>query len=315
MVNLYFPTIEVLHVIFWRERTETKTDEKTNFETIRVMRLEHFEKVTDFRARVETFLETNEAENSLFLSILRNPGEHTSKEEQSYMVCLSDDDKEVVAAAIRTPPFHLLMTRMNDEAMALILRNLDDHALRIPGVIGPAEDATRFSRAHRHSKGVEFLLIMHTTVYYLTKVEPLSEQRGHMREASASDLTLAADWVDRFIKEAVPDHPEDSEIIARKAIEKQRLFFWEDGTPVSMAAWVGETAKGVRVSLVYTPPEHRNKGYATACVGTASQQGLDEGKEHCLLFADQLNPTSNSIYMNIGYRPVCEFKHFQFGEN
>ncbi len=60
----------------------------------------------------------------------------------------------------------------------------------------------------------------------------------------------------------------------------------------------------VRVSLVYTPPELRGRGYAGAVTAAASQQALRAGAQELLLYTDLANPVSNSVYQRIGYRPV-----------
>jgi hypothetical protein len=39
---------------------------------------------------------------------------------------------------------------------------------------------------------------------------------------------------------------------------------------------------------------------------------LDAGRTFCSLFTDQANPTSNKIYQQIGYRPICDFRHWEF---
>ena len=49
-----------------------------------------------------------------------------------------------------------------------------------------------------------------------------------------------------------------------------------------------------------------------ACVAALSQQRLASGKLFCTLFTDLGNPTSNSIYQQIGYRPVCDFNAYDF---
>ncbi len=72
------------------------------------------------------------------------------------------------------------------------------------------------------------------------------------------------------------------------------------------------TPNGVRLNIVYTPPEHQRRGYATACVAALSQHLLDSGRSFCFLFTDLANPTSNSIYQKIGYRPVCDFVDIEF---
>ena len=58
---------------------------------------------------------------------------------------------------------------------------------------------------------------------------------------------------------------------------------------------------------VYTPPALRRRGFASALVAAVSAVGLASGKEVCVLYTDLANPTSNSIYQKIGYRPVCDW--------
>ena len=65
----------------------------------------------------------------------------------------------------------------------------------------------------------------------------------------------------------------------------------------------------VRVQLVYTPPEHRGKGYASACVASLSKRIRGEGYR-CILYTDLGNPISNAIYRRIGYRAIAE-RRFQ----
>ena len=59
-----------------------------------------------------------------------------------------------------------------------------------------------------------------------------------------------------------------------------------------------------RIASVWTPPEHRGRGFGSAATAAASRWALDAGAEHVVLFTDLANPVSNSIYPKIGYRPV-----------
>ena len=68
-----------------------------------------------------------------------------------------------------------------------------------------------------------------------------------------------------------------------------------------------DTKRAVAVNGVYTPPEWRRRGYATACVAELSERLLEQGFEFCVLYTDLENPTSNGIYTRIGYRPVRDF--------
>jgi predicted GNAT family acetyltransferase len=85
-----------------------------------------------------------------------------------------------------------------------------------------------------------------------------------------------------------------------------------DGTAVSMAAVRPSVVGLPRVSLVYTPAEHRRHGYAGAGVAALSQHLLDDGARACMLFADLANPTSNGVYQRIGYRPVADADVWRF---
>jgi predicted GNAT family acetyltransferase len=70
----------------------------------------------------------------------------------------------------------------------------------------------------------------------------------------------------------------------------------------------------VRINFVYTPPAHRGRGYASACVAALTRRMLDEGRRYCFLFTDLSNPTSNGIYRAIGYEHQANFKHVRFIE-
>ncbi len=100
--------------------------------------------------------------------------------------------------------------------------------------------------------------------------------------------------------------------VARR-IEDGRMPVWEvDGEAVSMAGPSRPAAGVVRIGLVYTPPRHRRKGYAAACVAAVSQGALHAGAIACVLYTDLNNPTSNGVYRRIGYYPVCDAEELTF---
>jgi predicted GNAT family acetyltransferase len=135
-----------------------------------------------------------------------------------------------------------------------------------------------------------------------------------LRLATPSDLDRITYWTLAFQDEALSggDMVETREV-SRHKINDQDIYLWEDGHPVSMASRSRPTSRGICLSLVYTPPEWRGRGYATACVAGLSQLLLDSGREFCVLFTDLANPTSNHIYQTIGYAPVCDFSEYIFG--
>jgi predicted GNAT family acetyltransferase len=91
------------------------------------------------------------------------------------------------------------------------------------------------------------------------------------------------------------------------------LYFWEvEGEPVSMTAATRPTMNGICVTAVYTPPDKRKRGYASACVAAVTQKCLDMGFQFCTLYTDLSNPTSNHIYQEIGYKPIVDINMIEF---
>jgi predicted GNAT family acetyltransferase len=133
-----------------------------------------------------------------------------------------------------------------------------------------------------------------------------------MRLANDSDVNTLRGWIHSFnadIRESQTQ--EEVSKMFQRLLGDRCLYVWEDNDLCSMAAWRGPTIHGVRISLVYTPPELRQKGYATICVATLSKSMLDSGKKFCCLFTDLSNQTSNRLYQRIGYEQVCDFTEYR----
>ena len=81
-----------------------------------------------------------------------------------------------------------------------------------------------------------------------------------------------------------------------------------------MAGSARPTKHAIAVNAVYTPPEWRRRGYATACVAALSSVLLHRGFDFCVLYTDLSNPTSNAIYTRIGYRPVRDFLMYELDQ-
>jgi predicted GNAT family acetyltransferase len=162
---------------------------------------------------------------------------------------------------------------------------------------------------------MQFQLAEQLTIYELKSVATPATDRGRLRVASQEDFELVARWwyaahMDMFGK---ADADEDRKG-AKDRLTDGDVFLWDDGGPVSMACKTRPTSHGICVGMVYTPPEGRCRGYATACVGELSRTLLESGWAFCSLFADVLNPISNSIYQKIGYRPIGNFNEYKFME-
>ena len=185
----------------------------------------------------------------------------------------------------------------------------------MPGVGGIKPTSKAFAEVWSAVTGQPHRAGMNERVYELRRVIPPEPPiPGALRVATEDDLPLMSEWVWGFIQDAgLEGTVEGAREIAELRIADRDLFIWEDGGPVSTVTKTRHSTHGIVVSLVYTPPAHRNRGYASAAVAALSQQLLDAGWEFCALFTDLANPTSNSIYQRIGYRPVADFDEYIFG--
>ena len=94
---------------------------------------------------------------------------------------------------------------------------------------------------------------------------------------------------------------------ARVQIEERRLWFWErDGAVVAAAGRNGAASGVSRISYVYTPAEHRGRGYGGAVTAACAADALARDAERVVLFTDVDNPGPNKVYQRIGFRRVSD---------
>jgi predicted GNAT family acetyltransferase len=230
-----------------------------------------------------------------------------------------EDGNGLVLAAVMTPPQKLVVYAHRgdlDGGSGILVRDLVGEGWRVPGVLGPGEAAGRVAERWAEVAGKGYRTGRRQRVYELRQVTSPLPERGRLRPATEADVERAARWWYEFRLEIFGEADREQVSQAtRFRIEQGDIYLWEDGRPVSMAMKTRPTRKGISVSLVYTPPQLRRKGYATACVGQLSRMLLEAGWEFCALFADLANATSNRIYQRIGYRPLCDYDEYVFLED
>jgi len=278
------------------------------------MNLTTYQGADAFLRETQGVLEEREAENNLMLGLcLKMSSEEI--EPAPYFATVKQRD-DLLVAAIMTPPHKLIVysdTDVRVEVFELLTADLLAKGLPVPGVIGRSAGASTFAKAWEKITGESAIQGMRHRIYRLTEVNQSQTPSGSFRVATKDDLTLLAQWTLAFHHEAVPNDPlSDVQGATRRRVAHKEIFVWEDAGPVSVAARSRPTTNGVSVNLVYTPPEYRGRGYATACVASLSRHLLDSGFSFCALFADFANPTSNHVYKKIGYRPICDFVEWRF---
>jgi uncharacterized protein len=249
----------------------------------------------------------DEARHNLLLGLAGTLRDHPSVYPE-YRLWLVRDGGDLVGAALRTPPFNLVVGRPETDSALHALADAIDEDL--PGVVGALPESEVFAAAWSAKTGSTPRRRMAAGIYALQRVQPVSGVAGAMRTAVEEDRPLLLDWMRAFGLEALPEGEARGEVESnvdhRLSADDAGLVLWEDGGPVSVAGYGGSTPNGIRIGPVYTPPELRGRGYASALVAELSSALLAEGRTFCFLYTDLANPTSNRIYERIGYERVCE---------
>ena len=261
------------------------------------------------------FLVEREAEHNLIFGICATLAADPGYTSDPYLATVSTAGR-VVAAAIMTPPWNLLLSCTEaPETLDAVAADLDDRGIAIPGVTGPVGIAGRFAEEWGRTHGLRTSPKMAERIYRLERVKPPDGVPGTVRLATEDDRDLLVAWVDAFAVEALDraDPDQAAAMVDRSFRTGTRTWYlWDDGGPVSVAAAGGPTPNGIRIGPVYTPPERRRRGYASAVTAATSQAELDKGRRFIFLFTDLANPTSNKIYQAIGYEPVIDIDQVMF---
>jgi predicted GNAT family acetyltransferase len=136
-------------------------------------------------------------------------------------------------------------------------------------------------------------------------VPPDPAPLGSARQAVAADRDLLIAWHEAFADETRSAARANSARTVADRLSHGGLLLWEAGRePVAMAGLTRIEGGVARVAGVYTVAAHRKRGYGGAITTAATQAALDGSATGVVLFTDLANPTSNALYLRLGYRPV-----------
>ena len=223
-----------------------------------------------------------------------------------------------IGAAVRTPPRRIVLSRFDTEievAVNRLVQHLRSNQMLVPGVVGPERESQSFADCWSEAiPGLAATISTRLRVFEARSVVDVPLAPGRLRLAGMVDLPLMSEWIEGFAREALGEESDPGKAMdkARKYIGERNLYVWDHEGPVSIARESRPMKHGTVISLVYTPPERRGRGYATSCVYRLTKNLLAGRYQFCSLFTDLANPTSNHIYPRVGYVPLGDTLEFDF---
>jgi GNAT superfamily N-acetyltransferase len=236
---------------------------------------------------------------SVIDSLIAEPGRYTGPR---WWVGRNDTDA-AVAAFMHTPPHLLHIAHATAYQARGLAAQLADDGDDLPGVGGLRAPAEAFADEWGRRTGAGTTVTMEIGRFDLPVRARLPfEVPGSYRVATADDAHVVDDWHQQFVD--VIEHDGRKVPPLTGYIAAGRVGLWTvQGRPVSMAYASPSNGGITRISGVWTPPDLRGHGYASAVVAALSTQRQDAG-DACMLYTDLANPTSNAIYQALGYRRV-----------
>jgi hypothetical protein len=221
-------------------------------------------------------------------------------------------------AFLHDPGEPLLIAGRAPETAASLAAALARAGRSVCGVDASAEAADAFAAAWSQRAGVATRVHRHTLVYRLAEAPraPRAPRTGlgptgRLRTAAEADRPLLVAWLTAFSAE-VGELTGAPEATADELLGYGGAVFWEaGGQPVAMAAVTRPVMRTVRITMMYTPPEHRHNGYAVAVTLAVSHAELARRASEVVLITDSNRPHRQAA--QLGYELIGERAVLRFG--
>ncbi len=262
------------------------------------MRVYEFTDAHSFLERARDFLFKDEIRHNLLLSSVLTLSKSFTKTPS--LLFLATDQ----GAALRAPNKRWIVSAASSTDAAALTSRIAQDAFR--SVTLPSEHAGLLNGV---ASAQNFMT--------LKRLMPIEPSAGLLRAASSRDLKILTAWSQQFaIEQNLDESPREAEEAIQKYLDHRQLFVWENSASqvTAMTALGGFTPKSARVSMVYTDPQHRGRGFASTLVHRLSHRLLQDSRTP-VLFADATNAQTKHVYEKLGYRTLSQVTELRAQES
>lgn len=267
------------------------------------MEVKRYQSAQEFLDATKRFRAQDPVRTGLISSIVSSVA-NGSRTYEDYFWWTAIDGNEVQGLAIRTVPYGYVFSPMAEIAINAIYSTIkinDTAAIEFAGPRVVIDYLASLSKSNITEEESEL-------IYMNTHLIPVPFA-GAVRTGTGDDFEMILNWMKEFMKETGLRTFNLEEIVS-SALNAGRYSIMEvDGAPVCLGGNSDiQDFEGVsigRVGPIYTPKEHRKKGYASALTSHITAK-LQEQGAIATLYTQADNPTSNKIYQEIGYVLVEE---------
>ena len=273
----------------------------------------------DEQARLEAFL-LPRLETSMFL--IANSREYslapgTKRLNGSYAALIDQKDQTIHAVAAHYQHGFLIIQLPTDlETKSVCQLALENSGQELKGIIGASEQVEKI--CSEMNLLPEQIRLNSDEILYQLPLEQLRQPtlpNVSGRPATTEDLAFVIDWFITYQIET-GDIVSDSKEVRKSATERienqiEEASIWlllHENSPVAMAGYNAKIKEAVQIGGVYTPPQHRNQGFAKTVVATALQAALETGIKKGILFTHHENTPARKAYESLGFQAIGNYR-------
>jgi predicted GNAT family acetyltransferase len=212
---------------------------------------------------------------------------------------------------------NIMMQASNPEVLSDLLQAFKAMvSLPIAGVLGVNDQADQVIKELGLSDAPSALntnaFLYSLDLRQLTVPSKLHKDSYRMVGIDAIDRTLLTKWVKSFDIEALGLDDNDAlttqvaENTAKMLTSGNNWALLVNETPVCLSGFNATLPDVVQIGPVWTPPEHRGKGYARTLLALTLVQARERGVEKAILFTDV--PAAAKAYEAVGFQHIGHYR-------